>query len=164
MTEQQYYVSQADLSLTSHADAIIDLLSIYALDPMGGGEALSDFTKTHLITELSKRRDTLIVLAFDNDAPVGLINCFEGFSTFMCKPLMNIHDVIVRPEYRGLGLSTMMLEKVEELARNRGCCKLTLEVLEGNLPARESYRKSGFRAYQLDPKMGSALFWEKKLD
>lgn len=35
------------------------------------------------------------VLAFDADQPVGLINAIEGFSTFACKPLINIHDVIV---------------------------------------------------------------------
>lgn len=154
---------EADLSLADHSGAVIELLSIYALDPMGGGEPLSTYAKQNLVPELAKRSDVLIILAFENDFPVGLINCFEGFSTFMCKPLMNIHDVIVRPEYRGLGISTMMLQKVEQVARSRGCCKLTLEVLEGNQPAKAAYRSSGFTAYQLDPAMGQALFWEKKL-
>ena len=58
----------------------------------------------------------------------------------------------------------MMLKKIEELARSRGYCKLTLEVLEGNIPAKVAYLKSGFKPYQLDPEMGQALFWEKKID
>ena len=155
---------EAVLSDAVHAQAILNLLSIYALDPMGGGESLSDYAKKNLIAELANRSDNLIILAFDKNRPVGLVNCFEGFSTFVCKPLLNLHDVIVHPEYRGRGISTMMLKKIEELARSRGYCKLTLEVLDGNMPAKASYLKSGFRPYQLDPEMGQALFWEKKLD
>jgi ribosomal protein S18 acetylase RimI-like enzyme len=52
---------------------------------------------------------------------------------------------------------------VEELAGRLGCCKLTLEVLEGNSIAQAAYRSLGFDAYQLDPSLGKALFWEKKL-
>ncbi len=37
-----------------------------------------------------------------------------------------------------------MLRKVREIARQRGCCKITLEVLEGNDVAQAAYRKFGF--------------------
>ena len=56
-----------------------------------------------------------------------------------------------------------MLAKVEEVARARGCCKLTLEVLSNNEAAKSAYRRCGFSDYQLDPNAGSALFWEKTL-
>jgi ribosomal protein S18 acetylase RimI-like enzyme len=56
-----------------------------------------------------------------------------------------------------------MLEKVEDIAISKGCCKLTLEVLEGNKIARASYNKFGFSDYVLDPKMGKALFFQKVL-
>ena len=41
--------------------------------------------------------------------------------------------------------------------------KLTLEVLEGNSVAQSAYRAFGFEGYELDPQMGKALFWQKKL-
>lgn len=81
----------------------------------------------------------------------GLVNCFEGFSTFAAEPLVNVHDVSVVDTFRGLGLSHKMLEKVEDIARERGCCKITLEVLEGNPVAQGAYRKFGFSDGQLDP-------------
>ena len=56
-----------------------------------------------------------------------------------------------------------MLTQVEDIARQRGCCKLTLEVLEGNKAAQRSYRGFGFEGYQLVPEMGRAMFWEKPL-
>ena len=103
------------------------------------------------------------MLAFISGEPVGLVNCFEGFSTFQCRPLVNIHDVAVVAQHRGLGISQKMLAKVEEIARQRGCCKLTLEALEGNTIAQNAYRKLGFAGYELDPVMGKAMFWQKAL-
>lgn len=103
------------------------------------------------------------VLAYVDSEAVGLINCFEGFSTFACQPLLNIHDVVVSREFRGQGLSKLMFAKVEEIAREMGCCKLTLEVLAGNTVAQGAYRAVGFAGFELDPAMGQALFWEKKL-
>ena len=78
---------------------------------MGGGEELSEFTKTNLAHELHKRSDTTVILAFDNETPAGIINCIEGFSTFTCKPLLNIHDVYVDTEHRGKGIATMLLQQ-----------------------------------------------------
>ena len=56
-----------------------------------------------------------------------------------------------------------MLQKVEAIAIDKGCCKITLEVLSNNNPAKSSYKKYGFSDYQLDPEAGTALFWQKKL-
>ena len=52
---------------------------------------------------------------------------------------------------------------IEQHAREIGCCKVTLEVLEGNHPAKKAYSQAGFAAYELDPEAGQALFWQKKL-
>ncbi len=42
-------------------------------------------------------------------------------------------------------------------------CKLTLEVLEGNAAARALYQAHDYAGYALDPAMGQAMFWQKKL-
>ncbi len=158
-----YDIHQADLNNAQHAAAVLALLQHYALDPMGGGEALADDVVQQLIPRLQQRQDALIVLAFDGPRGIGLVNSFEGFSTFKARPLLNIHDVVVHADYRGRGLSRRMLAHVEQLARQRGCCKLTLEVLQGNQVAQAAYRACGFGPYELDPAMGQALFWQKLL-
>jgi hypothetical protein len=38
-----------------------------------------------------------------------------------------------------------------------------LEVLTGNRLAQSAYLKFGFGAYELDPEMGGAIFWQKAL-
>jgi ribosomal protein S18 acetylase RimI-like enzyme len=63
--------------------------------------------------------------------------------------------------YRGLGISQQLLAKVDEIAQQRGCCKVTLEVLQGNTVAQKAYQKYGFTGYELDPAMGQAMFWHK---
>ena len=50
------------------------------------------------------------------------------------------------------------LAKVEEIAKAKGCCKITLEVLSNNEVAKASYSKYGFKGYELDPKVGHAIF------
>ncbi len=153
----------ADYQNPAHQQAILYLLDAYARDPMGGNNPLSASARQRLIPALIAQSGALSILAFDGDMPVGLVNCFQSLSTFQARPLLNIHDVTVMAEYRGQGVSQMMLEKVEEIAYQRGCCKLTLEVLEGNQTAKNAYRKYGFCSYELDPGLGQALFWEKKL-
>lgn len=156
-------VLQADYRNPLHAAALVELLDHYAQDRMGGAEPLSTNARHHLVGELARRPHAFSVLAFVDGQAVGLVNCFEGFSTFACQPLVNVHDVAVREDMRGRGISRLMLEKVEAIARERGCCKLTLEVLEGNAPAQAAYRKLGYGAYELDPTLGKALFWQKVL-
>ena len=130
---------------------------------MGGGTDLAAYVKANLASTLKKRNDFHVILAYIEEKAVGLVTCIEGFSTFLCKPLLNIHDIIVKSEYRKQGIGSMLLKEAEKIAKEKGCCKLTLEVLEGNKVAQEAYSKFGFRGYELNPKMGKALFWEKKL-
>ena len=148
----------------AHATALIDLLDHYARDPAGGGEPLSDFARGNLVSALAARPFIFSLLAFDGATPVGLVNAIEGFSTFACQPLVNVHDVVVAASHRGRGIAAQLLAEVEAIARERGACKLTLEVLDGNASARALYQRLGFTAYQLDPAMGQAQFLQKWLD
>jgi ribosomal protein S18 acetylase RimI-like enzyme len=158
------WIVDADWTDTEHADAVVYLLDSYASDPMGGNEPLSQYVKDNLVSELAKRNTAHVLLAFDEETPVGLMVCFEGFSTFACKPLLNIHDVIVHKDHRGKGVATAMFAYIEDKARQMDCCKLTLEVLSENKVAQGLYRKCGFAGYELKPETGHALFWQKKLD
>ena len=156
-------VIEADLSLPAHAEAVVRLLHAYALDPMGGSEGLSEFAQANLISELRRRPWMRAILAYAEGEPAGLAICIEGFSTFACKPLLNIHDLAVAPQFRGRGIAKLLLRKAEAIARQLGCCKLTLEVLEGNTIAQSAYRACGYAGYELDPKLGRAMFWQNKL-
>lgn len=162
MSLQQRNIIIVDYNNPQQGDDLVLLLDSYARDPMGGGEPLSQFVKENLVTELSRRDFGLSLIAYVDNQPAGLLNAFEGFSTFACKPLFNVHDIIVLEQFRGLQLSQLLLQELETIARAKGCCKITLEVLEGNSIAQRAYQKAGFAGYELDPQMGKAMFWQKK--
>lgn len=156
-------VVRVDLARPEHARAVVELLDHYARDPMGGGQPLSRYAREHLVEALRGRPEYVGLLALERGLPMGLANCFEGFSTFSARPLLNVHDLVVREGARGRGLAQALLGAAESEARARGCVKLTLEVLSENRRALAAYRRFGFRPYQLDPSAGQALFFEKPL-
>ena len=165
----RYQICRANYANPMHAAALVSLLDAYAGDPMGGGEPLSEFAKINLVPSLAARPQAFSVLAFKATAgqetgqAVGLVNCIEGFSTFACQPLVNIHDLAVLPAYRGQRIAELMLALVEDIARERGACKLTLEVLQGNAGALKLYHRVGFANYQLGSGLGRAEFLQKLL-
>jgi GNAT superfamily N-acetyltransferase len=106
-------IRQVDYSDLADAAALVDMLDAYARDPMGGGKPLSAHTRQHLAAELAKRPHAVSFLAFDDGVPAGVLNAFEGFSTFACKPLLNVHDIAVHADHRGKGIGRMLLDAVE---------------------------------------------------
>lgn len=145
------------------AKDLIFLLDSYAKDPMGGGEKLSEFTIANLASELAKLSHASSFIAYVDGRPASLANCFFGFSTFACKPLINIHDLVVHPDFRGQGIAKKILTDIKQHAVDHGCCKVTLEVLSNNLIAKQAYEKFGFIQYQLEESAGAAVFMELKL-
>lgn len=140
-------VARADLSDVREAQGLLDVLDSYAADPVGGGEPLADDVRARLPSMLRDHPTALVLLAFDEDRAVGAAVCFLGLSTFRAQPLLNIHDLAVLPEYRGKGVGRALLAAAEQHARQRGCCKLTLEVQEDNARARALYRRFGFEDF-----------------
>ena len=156
-------VRRVDYADAHDRAALLLLLDAYAQDPMGGGTPLTDTVRTTLCDRLARQPGAASFVAWQGDAPVGLINCFEGFSTFRALPLLNVHDLAVLPGHRGQGVGQALLAAAEAHARERGACKLTLEVLSGNTRALRSYDQFGFAPYVLDPREGQALLMQKWL-
>ena len=156
-------IKRVDYLNAQDAQALVFLLDAYAQDPMGGGDALHPEAAARLCSDLARISGAASFIAWLDDKPLGLINCFEGYSTFKAKPLLNVHDIAVLAGHRGQGVGQALLKAAEAYARTRGCCKLTLEVLSGNLPAMASYKRFGFAQYELNPAAGQAQFMQKWL-
>lgn len=162
-TSSNISIRRADLFDTSDQRSILDMLDAYARDRMGDSKPLAPEVRERLIPGLQRHPTTLVLLAHDAAQAVGIAVCFIGFSTFQARPLVNIHDLAVVPSHRGCGIGRRLLEGVEHAARELGCCKLTLEVLEHNRVAQRTYRAAGFAPAQYDPAAGCAQFWAKPL-
>ncbi len=137
-------IAEADLAEPHDAQGLVDVLDSYAADPVGGGEPLAADVRARLPASLREVPTALVLLAFDDDRAVGTAVCFFGFSTFRARPLLNVHDLAVLPQYRGRGVGRALLAAAEERAQRRGCCRLTLEVQDDNALARALYERFGF--------------------
>lgn len=158
-----FHIAIADYQNPKHAEDMVFLLNEYALDSAGGSKGLSDRVRKNLAAELGKLPFAFSILGYLENQPVALVNCFTLFSTFKCQPVINIHDLVVLERCRKQGISQLLLTKIEEIAIAKGACKIILEVLENNHPARNAYSKFGFVGYELDPRYGNAIFLEKVL-
>ena len=159
--DPQIRILRADLDNPSHARAIVDQLDDFSRDPVGGGIPLPEEIRERLIPGLREAGSAEILLAFRGERVVGAAICFRAFSTFKAKPVLNLHDLTVREKERGRGLGLALLEAVEARALEIGCCKLTLEVHEGNQRARKLYERFGFEGHHLGGGALPTLFLEK---
>lgn len=148
-------IIQADYTNPRQAEQLLYLLDQYARDPMGDGKALDPKVAAKVIDGLQQRGNTFSLLAYWDDEAVGFANCFENFSTFAAKPLINIHDLAVLEAFRGRGIAKALLQGIDAIGAERGCHKIVLEVLTYNTHAQSLYQKHGFS--------GKSLFWEKRL-
>ncbi|WP_018128178.1 GNAT family N-acetyltransferase [Balneola vulgaris] len=136
-------IIQADLDNPKHAADIVNIVDLFAKDPMGQNEPLSEEVRVDMIAEMKKIPTTMTYIAYMGEKALGIVTCFIGYSTFTASKTFKIHDVAVHPDARGLGIGTKLLETVEAEAEGLGCSKITLEVRTDN-PAKKLYEREGF--------------------
>jgi len=156
-------IVDADLSRAEHQHALLTMLEAYMLDPMEGGVLPSAQVKRDLVPGLRAHPACYVLLAYQAGAPVGFAICFLGFSTFLARPLLNIHDIFVDAALRGAGIGATLLDRIELKARDLNCCRITLEVREDNRVARGLYRKVGFDRVLVGAERVAMEFWHKPL-
>jgi ribosomal protein S18 acetylase RimI-like enzyme len=156
-------IVDADFETAAHRAGILDVLDSYAADPVGGGRPLSADVRKRLVPALRDHPTALVLLAIAEGRAVGVAVCFRGLSTFRARPLLNIHDLAVIPEWRGKGIGRALLDAAEARARRSGCCRLTLEVQDDNGRALALYESFGFSNFIVGDS-GPTRFLTKPLD
>ena len=84
-----------------------------------------------------------VLLALEKEEPVGFAVYFHNFSTWLGRPGLYLEDLFVRPEKRGSGYGRALLERLAQIAQERGCGRMEWAVLDWNDPAIQFYRKLG---------------------
>src|SRR5438094_10640313 len=84
-----------------------------------------------------------VLLAFEEQSPVGFAVFFLNFSTWLGRPGLYLEDLFVKPENRGKGYGRALLIELAKIARERGCGRMEWAVLDWNEPAIKFYRALG---------------------
>ncbi|HKW08096.1 MAG TPA: GNAT family N-acetyltransferase [Candidatus Dormibacteraeota bacterium] len=90
-----------------------------------------------------ERRYAETIIAEDDGKPVGFALFFHNYSTFLAQPGIYLEDLFVLPEHRGGGVGRLLLERLAQLAVERGCGRLEWAVLDWNVDAIRFYERLG---------------------
>ena len=78
----------------------------------------------------------------------------------------HITNIAVHPKFRNRGIGRLLVNHLDEIAKNVGINKLTLEVRKSNLAARSLYDKAGFfacgerKGYYSDNGENAIIMWK----
>ena len=126
---------------------LIDILDVFARSPGGQNAPLSPQAKRGLGPGLIADPNSFVLLGCLDGRIVGAAICYWAFSTFGGRPFANLHDFAVLPEFQSQGDGSALMIELENRARARGCCKITLEVHDSNEDAKRLYARAGFEGW-----------------
>ena len=150
---------QANLNNEEHCAALLQLLNDYMLDEMGIGLPMPKDLGPKIIKGLKNNPAYIgFFVCIGNDF-AALANCNLNFSTWKAKPLINIHDFIVSPNFRNSGIGLFLLNEIANYATENGFCRINLEVRHDNFKAQNLYKRAGFK--ECSP---PNYFWERNLN
>lgn len=91
------------------------------------------------------RRYAETLIAEDGGEAIGFALFFHNFSTFLAQPGIYLEDLFVNPEHRSKGVGRALLERLAQIAVDRGCARLEWAVLHWNAEAIKFYERLGAR-------------------
>jgi GNAT superfamily N-acetyltransferase len=123
------------------------LLGFIAEEAREAGEPVRDRATLErgIATALDDPSVAMYWLLLDHaDTPCGCISIVREWSDWNALDYWWIQSVYIVPEKRGQGHLDLLLDRVSESARERGCTELRLYVHEHNRRAIRAYEKAGF--------------------
>jgi GNAT superfamily N-acetyltransferase len=99
------------------------------------------------IRERMERDESVILLAWVDDAAVGFTQLYPAFSSVSASRVWILNDLFVLPEARRMGVARALLSSAAEFARADGALRLELETDHDNASAQALYRAMGWVPY-----------------
>lgn len=106
---------------------------------------LDEVIATEEILELwiFDKKKAEVIIAEEDGEPVGFALFFHNFSTFLGRAGVYLEDLFVIPEKRGKGYGKALLQKLAQIAVDRGCGRLEWWGLDWNESSIDFYKKLG---------------------
>lgn len=87
-----------------------------------------------------------VLFAMVDGKEIGFALFFHNFSTFLGKSGIYLEDLYIKPEFRGFGYGTSVLQELAAIAVERGCGRLEWWCLDWNQPSIDFYLSLGAEA------------------
>lgn len=100
-------------------------------------------TEDNLRDWIFEQKKAEVIFAMTDGIEVGFALFFHNFSTFLGKGGIYLEDLFVKPQHRGFGYGKAILEKLAQIAVERGCGRLEWWCLDWNKPSIDFYLSLG---------------------
>ena len=92
---------------------------------------------------LFEKKRAEVIFPMADGVALGYALFFHNFSTFLGRAGIYLEDLYIRPEYRGNGYGKAMIQKLAQIAVERGCGRLEWSCLDWNQPSIDFYLSLG---------------------
>ena len=108
-------------------------------------QLLSEVVATESVLEewLFDKKKAEVLFPLLDRKEIGFALYFHNFSTFLGRAGLYLEDLYIQPEYRGRGYGRKVLQKLAQIAVERGCGRLEWWCLDWNAPSIAFYRGLG---------------------
>ena len=100
-------------------------------------------TEDLLREQLFEKKGAEVLFALADGQEVGFALFFHNFSTFLGRSGLYLEDLFVKPAFRGQGYGKAVLQKLAQIAVERGCGRMEWACLHWNQPSIDFYLSMG---------------------
>ncbi len=94
--------------------------------------------------ERIRKSESVIYIAYENEKAVGFTQLYPLFSSTRMRRTWLLNDLYVDRDYRGRGISKMLMDAAKDLARNTQAAGVALETEKSNIIGNQLYPSVGF--------------------
>lgn len=104
----------------------------------------SDIHAAEIFLNERLQQNESVIFVAEEKTLAGFAQLYPLFSSTRMKRLWLLNDLFVKPDYRGNGISKLLIGKCFELARGTNACGVMLETDRSNLIGNQLYKRMGF--------------------
>ena len=127
---------------TSHIDQVVELFDAYRV--WYRKESNKAAAKNFLLQRIKNGES--IIYACENEVGqiIGFTQLYPIFSSVRMKRMWLLNDLFVTPDFRGKGISKMLINQAKELCKKTNACGILLETETTNDIGNKLYPATGF--------------------
>lgn len=97
-----------------------------------------------LLERIQNKESEIFVAENHENELVGFVQLYPIFSSTRMKRLWLLNDLFVNENYRGQGVSVLLINETKKLCKETNACGLILETAKSNEVGNKLYPKTGF--------------------
>lgn len=139
----------------SHLDQVVELFDAYRVWYRTPSD--KETAKSFLSERITGKESVIFVCENQEGQLVGFTQLYPIFSSIRMKRAWLLNDLFVHPDYRGKGISKLLIEKAKTLARSNNAAGILLETEKSNDIGNHLYPSTGFELEK-----NNFYFWTNK--